>query len=43
VYKRQDELRRIGPPVPERTIESVKADVAAVTDAVPGHGASTGV
>jgi hypothetical protein len=32
-----EELRRIGPPVPERTVESVKADVAAVTGAVPGH------
>jgi Putative Actinobacterial Holin-X, holin superfamily III len=31
-----EELRRIGPPVPERTIESVKADVAAVTEATPG-------
>ncbi len=30
-----EELRRIGPPVPERTIESVKADVAAVTEATP--------
>lgn len=28
-----EELRRIGPPVPERTVESVKADVAAVTGA----------
>jgi hypothetical protein len=35
------ELRRIGPPVPERTVESVKADVAAVTDAVPGSGTSS--
>lgn len=31
-----EELKRIGPPVPERTIESVKADVAAVTEATPG-------
>ncbi len=31
-----EELRRVGPPVPERTIESVKADVAAVTEAAPG-------
>jgi hypothetical protein len=31
-----EELRRVGPPVPERTIESVKADVAAVTEATPG-------
>ena len=38
-----EELRRVGPPVPERTVESVKADVAAVTDAVPGHGAGNGV
>jgi hypothetical protein len=30
------ELRRVGPPVPERTIESVKADVAAVSEATPG-------
>jgi uncharacterized membrane protein len=32
----RDELRRIGTPLPERTIESVKADVAAVTEATPG-------
>jgi hypothetical protein len=31
-----EELRLVGPPVPERTIESVKADVAAVTEATPG-------
>jgi hypothetical protein len=31
-----EELRRVGPPVPERTIENVKADVAAVTEATPG-------
>jgi Putative Actinobacterial Holin-X, holin superfamily III len=31
-----EQLRRIGSPVPERTIESVKADVAAVTEATPG-------
>ena len=31
-----EELRLVGPPVPERTIESVKADVAAVTEAAPG-------
>lgn len=31
-----EELRRVGPPLPERTIESVKADVAAVTEAAPG-------
>jgi hypothetical protein len=31
-----EELRRVGPPVPERTIESVKADVAVVTEATPG-------
>jgi uncharacterized protein YbjQ (UPF0145 family) len=30
------ELRRVGPPVPERTIESLKADVAAVSEATPG-------
>jgi hypothetical protein len=30
-----EELRLVGPPVPERTIESVKADVAAVTEATP--------
>ncbi|HEX8519515.1 MAG TPA: phage holin family protein [Pseudonocardia sp.] len=30
-----EELKRVGPPVPERTIESVKADVAAVTEATP--------
>jgi hypothetical protein len=27
-----EELRRVGPPIPERTVESVKADVAAVTE-----------
>ena len=27
-----EELQRVGPPIPEETIESVKADVAAVTD-----------
>jgi len=32
-----EELRRIGPPVPERTIKSVKADVAAVTEATPSE------
>ena len=32
----REKLRLIGPPVPERTIESVKADVAAVTEATPG-------
>jgi Putative Actinobacterial Holin-X, holin superfamily III len=31
-----EELRQIGPPVPERTIESLKADVATVTEATPG-------
>lgn len=31
-----EELKLVGPPVPERTIESVKADVAAVTEATPG-------
>jgi hypothetical protein len=31
-----EELRLVGPPVPERTIENVKADVAAVTEATPG-------
>ena len=31
-----EELRLIGPPVPERTLESVKADVAAVTEATSG-------
>jgi hypothetical protein len=31
-----EELRLVGPPVPEQTIESVKADVAAVTEATPG-------
>ena len=31
-----EELRLVGPPVPERTIESEKADVAAVTEATPG-------
>jgi len=31
-----EELRLVGPPVPERTIESVKADVATVTEATPG-------
>jgi hypothetical protein len=31
-----EELRRVGPPVPERTIESLKADVATVTEATPG-------
>jgi hypothetical protein len=31
-----EELQRVGPPVPERTIESVKADVAAVSEATPG-------
>lgn len=31
-----EELQRVGLPVPERTIESVKADVAAVTEASPG-------
>ena len=31
-----EELRRVGPPVPERTVQSVKADVAAVTAATPG-------
>jgi hypothetical protein len=30
-----EELKRVGPPVPERTIESVKADVAAVAEATP--------
>ena len=27
-----EELRRVGPPIPERTVESVKADVAVVTE-----------
>ena len=27
-----EELQRVGPPIPERTVESVKADVAAVTE-----------
>ena len=27
-----EELHRVGPPIPEQTIESVKTDVAAVTD-----------
>ena len=31
-----EQLRLVGPPVPERTIESVKADVATVTEATPG-------
>ena len=31
-----ERLRRVGPPVPERTVQSVKADVAAVTAATPG-------
>ena len=31
-----EELRLVGPPVPERTIESMKADVAAVAEATPG-------
>ena len=31
-----EELKLVGPPVPERTIESVKADVAAVAEATPG-------
>jgi hypothetical protein len=30
-----EQLRLVGPLVPERTIESVKADVAAVTEATP--------
>lgn len=30
-----EQLRLVGAPVPERTIESVKADVAAVTEAAP--------
>lgn len=31
-----EQLRLVGPLVPEQTIESVKADVAAVTEATPG-------
>ena len=31
-----EQLRRVGPPVPERTVQSVKADVAAVAAAKPG-------
>jgi hypothetical protein len=31
-----DQLRRVGPPVPERAAQSVKADVAAVAAATPG-------
>ena len=31
-----EELRLVGPPVPEQTLESVKADVAAVTEAPRG-------
>jgi uncharacterized membrane protein len=31
-----EELRRVGPPVPERTVQNVKADVAAVAAATPG-------
>lgn len=31
-----EQLRLVGPLVPENTIESVKADVAAVTEATPG-------
>ena len=31
-----EQVRLVGPPVPERTLESVKADVAAVTEATPG-------
>jgi hypothetical protein len=30
-----EQLRRVGPPVPERTIDSVKADIATVTEAAP--------
>jgi hypothetical protein len=30
-----EELRLVGPPVPEQTIENVKADVAAVAEATP--------
>ena len=30
------ELQLVGPPVPERTVEGVKADVAAVTEATSG-------
>jgi hypothetical protein len=31
-----EQLRLVGPPTPDRTIESVKADLAAVTEATPG-------
>jgi hypothetical protein len=31
-----EQLRRVGPPVPERTVQSVKADVAAVAAPKPG-------
>jgi hypothetical protein len=33
------QLRRVGPPVPARTVDSIKADVQAVNDAVSRRGA----